>query len=332
MYEVLWLLLPVAAASGWWMAMRSQKKTDAGSRATLAAYGQSLNYLINEQADKATEVLVQTVEVDPDTAELHLALGSLFRRRGEVDRAIRVHQNMIARASLSEDLRDQATLELARDFFKAGLHDRAEQLFCDLLERGRCEEDARRHLIDLYELEKDWRKAIDLAGRLTGTERAAWQSRIAHYHCELGDSALDDSDAEKAGRCAGAALAADPGCARASLLAGAAAQSAGDHRSALAAYQRVEQQAAALLPEVLDDIRACYRALDDMPGWERYVGDLSARHPRLFAEPATPPVQAEPPPRYRCQVCGFSSRKLFWQCPGCRCWTSLEPIAPVAGL
>ena len=116
MQALLWLLLPLAAASGWWMAQYSQRGERRRSRSRLnSAYGQGLNYLLNEQADKATEVLIQMLEVDPDTVELHLALGSLFRRRGEVDRAIRLHQTIIARSRLSESLGSQATLELGRD-------------------------------------------------------------------------------------------------------------------------------------------------------------------------------------------------------------------------
>ena len=113
MQALLWPLLPIAAASGWWMARYGAIKEKNRSRAMLnSAYGQGLNYLLNEQTDKASEVLIRMVEVDPDTVELHLALGSLFRQRGEVDRAIAVHQNIIDRSRLSKALHNQASLEL----------------------------------------------------------------------------------------------------------------------------------------------------------------------------------------------------------------------------
>lgn len=134
MIELLWLLLPVAAASGWWVANRQAAKSG-GSTVGSAEYFKGLNYLINDKPDQAIEVLTRMADVDQDTAEIHLALGNLFRRRGEVDRAIHIHGSLIARTHLTVDQRHGAVLELGEDYLRAGLFDRAEALFQELLDQ-----------------------------------------------------------------------------------------------------------------------------------------------------------------------------------------------------
>ncbi len=321
MLTLLWLLLPVAAASGWWAASYSQRKRRSRSRARFnSAYGQGINYLLNEEPDKATEVLVQLVEVDPDTVELHLALGSLFRRRGEVDRAIRVHQNVIARSSLSDELRRQATLELARDFYKAGLLDRAEQLFNSLLGHGFDEEVVCRHLVDIYQQEKEWAKAIDIARRIIGSDPAHWKIRIAHYHCELGDQALARGEYAGALVAAERALCVDGACVRALLLKAAAHQHAGDFQAAIDAYESVGGRNQGLVPEIRQALQACYAGLPPQED-TAVVSEAGASSGSIDSS------QDEPRARFRCELCGFSSRKLFWQCPGCRSWSSVKPLA-----
>ncbi|HFD80940.1 MAG TPA: lipopolysaccharide assembly protein LapB [Gammaproteobacteria bacterium] len=335
MLDLLWLLLPVAAASGWWAALYSQKKSRARAQALLnSAYGRGLNHLLNEEPDKATEVLVRMVEVDPDTVELHLALGGLFRRRGEVDRAIRVHQNIIARSRLSEDLRAQATLELGRDFLGAGLLDRAEQLFRNLLERGEYEEEVCRHLIDVYQQEKEWQRALEIGRRLQKFGSDSCRLRLSQYHCELAEAALVAGDQERALRETERALEEDDACVRATLLQGDILARQGDHATALQTYLRVERQNTELLPEVIGRLRDCYRRLGDAAKGEACIAALRERyHLPSFGEegkgapePAALVGQAL---RYRCEQCGFSSRRLFWQCPGCKCWSSVKPLKTV---
>jgi lipopolysaccharide biosynthesis regulator YciM len=322
------LLLPVAAASGWWAARYSQKKINAGSRAVLnSAYGQGLNYLLNEQPDKATEVLVQMLEVDPDTVELHLALGSLFRRRGEVDRAIRVHENVMGRLSLSEDLRAQASLELGRDFLKAGLLDRAEQLFARMLSKGLHEKEVCRHLADVYQQVSEWEKAIEIGRRLARIDSGAWNIRVAHYVCELGELALQQRDLERALRHADQALDDDPGCVRATLLRGRCYEAQGDFRAAVDAYRQVQEQDASLIPEVIGALERCYAALGEPAASQAgqasgTAADCAEDDVAVVAARRSGVGEA----RYRCEACGFSSRKLFWQCPGCRSWSTVKPI------
>src|SRR4030067_1079248 len=131
-----------------------------------SAYFKGLNFLLNEQPDKAIEVFIQVLEVNSDTVETHLALGNLFRRRGEVEGAIRVHQNLIARPTLDKDQRTHALLELGQDYLKAGLLDRAESLFLELGEIRAAREAALRHLLHIYQQEKEWEKAGSVARKL----------------------------------------------------------------------------------------------------------------------------------------------------------------------
>jgi len=159
-YDLLWLLLPLAAASGWYVARFDQRRQAKRSLDLPSAYFKGLNFLLNEQPDKAIEVFIQVLEVNSDTVETHLALGNLFRRRGEVERAIRVHQNLIARPTLDKDQRTHALLELGQDYLKAGLLDRAESLFLELAEIRAHSEQALRHLLHIYQQEKEWEKAV----------------------------------------------------------------------------------------------------------------------------------------------------------------------------
>ena len=157
MVDTLWLLLlPLAAGSGWWAAKRDQKRQKKTGRYDLpSAYFKGLNFLLNEQPDKAIEVFLKVLEIDSETVEMHLALGSLFRRRGEIERATRIHKNLIARPNLNKLQREQALFELGQDYFKAGLLDRAESLFLELLEVDQHSEQAFVHLLQIYEQEKE---------------------------------------------------------------------------------------------------------------------------------------------------------------------------------
>ena len=191
MLELLWLLLPVAAASGWWAGRRGAGAPNRGSGSSNrppSEYFRGLNYLLNEQQDEAIEVFIRLVEVDSDTIETHLALGSLFRRRGEVDRAIRLHQNLIARPNLSKNNRSFALLELARDYMRAGVLDRAEGLFSELLRNRTHVVEASRQLLRIYEREREWHAAIETARKLQRRGGQSMADVIAHYWCELADA------------------------------------------------------------------------------------------------------------------------------------------------
>ena len=185
---VLALLVPAAFALGWWASRQVGARRSGAEVSELSSdYFRGLNYLLNEEQDKAIEVFLKLAEYNRDTVETHLALGNLFRRRGEVDRAIRLHQHLVSRPGLSDAMKTVALLELGEDYMRAGLLDRAEALFCDLVAMDAHAPSALRHLISIYQHERDWHKAIEHARRLevmTGEDEAPM---IAQFYCELAD-------------------------------------------------------------------------------------------------------------------------------------------------
>lgn len=275
MTELLWLLLPIAAASGWLAARRTGGGGRRTNRGTLSEdYIKGLNFLLNEQSDRALEVFIEMVDVDSDTVETHLILGSLFRRRGEVDRAIRIHQNLIARPNLEPRQRANALLELGRDYMRAGVLDRAEGLFKELINTGFQHAEGYARLRDLYEQEKEWERAIWAAERLRSHTRESQGMRIAHYHCELGEQAARSGDPVKAAQHARKALANDRSSVRASILLGDLAVRVGDDRKALKHYGHVTDQHRDFASLVLDRVRAAYARLNDGAGYERFLAQL----------------------------------------------------------
>lgn len=282
MWTLLLLLLPVAAASGWWLAKRDdERRTEHSGFEFSSHYFKGLNYLLNEQPDKAIEVFIRMVEVDSETVETHLALGSLFRRRGEVDRAIRIHQNIIARPTLSLQQRSQALLELGQDYLSAGLLDRAESLFQELIERNEHVGNALHLLLDIYQQEKDWRQAIASAKKLQTLFGEDTRGMVAQYYCELATQALDNGDDGEARHYLELALDADEHCVRASMIRADMARRAGDYETALRALERVEQQDSDFLPEIIEPLRDCYSRLGREADMVDYLRRLSSQHKNI---------------------------------------------------
>jgi len=187
MIELLWLLLPVAAASGWWAARRELARPN-GVPVRGTEYFKGLNYLIDDKPDQAIEVFTRMAGVDRGTAEIHLALGNLFRRRGEVDRAIHIHSSLIARTNLTADQRHRAMLELGEDYLRAGLFDRAERLFQELVDQPDHRAIAISRLIYIFQQEKDWRQAIDYCDRLQQIGGEAKKQRSRPFLLRAGRS------------------------------------------------------------------------------------------------------------------------------------------------
>src|SRR5580765_5801883 len=216
--EYWWLLaLPLFFALGWLAARIDIKHLVSESRALPTSYFKGLNFLLNEQPDKAIEAFIEVVKVEPQTIELHFALGSLFRRRGEVERAIRMHQNLVERADLPQQQKLDALFELAQDYLKAGLLDRAEELFAKLKGTSH-EEAALKYLLEIYEQEKDWQKAIDTAQRLEVVAGQSHQKEIANFYCEKASKEIMDSRPEAARPHLEQALAHHRLCVRANML------------------------------------------------------------------------------------------------------------------
>lgn len=264
--EMLLLLLPVAAASGWFAARCSLLKKGAQHEANFKpAHLKGLNYLLNEQPDKAIDLFVSMLEVDSDTVETHLALGNLFRRRGEVERAIRIHQNLIARPTLKPQERTQALLELGLDYMRAGLFDRAENLFIELKESNHHAVRALTNLLTIYQNEKEWDKCLVVAQELELVHSRPCRSQAAHYYCELAEVAFDKNDLTKASSLLKKAISSDKKCIRATLLQGHIAAEQADFKSAIKHYQKIALQQPAYVSEMLPSLIHCYKEL----GWQR---------------------------------------------------------------
>lgn len=259
MIEWLFLLLPVAAASGWWAARRS-----AGGGASVGAtpdpaFFRGLNFLLDEQPDKALDVFLKLAEVDGETVETHLALGSLFRRRGEVDRAIRIHQSLVARANLGKEQRASALFELGQDYLRAGLFDRAESLFGELVEMKLHRARALLGLREIYQQEKDWVRCLEVAEQLQSLTGEPARTEIAHYHCELAKQAMKAGDGAGADKHLRAARAADRRCVRATMLQAQIETARGDAQAAAALYHQVAEEGPQYLPEILPELLDAYR-------------------------------------------------------------------------
>ena len=254
-----WLLtiLPLAAIAGWWVGRQSSSKPANKTNTITRDYLQGINYLLNEQPDKAVELFVKMIEVDADTVETHLALGNLFRQRGEVDRAIRIHQSLIARTELAKKHRIQALVALGRDYMLAGVLDRAESLFLEVLETGEHINESLIYLLDIYQQEKDWEQAIITAHRLEGVSGDSMQKEIAHYYCELAIEARAKISSEQGQRYAKRALNADTQCVRASLLLGQWLVQDGHYRQAMRILQKIKSQDPAFLSEAFPSLLEC---------------------------------------------------------------------------
>ena len=279
---LLWLLLPVAAAFGWFAAGQRQGRPKRRTESVLGSeYIEGLNYLLSEQQDKAIDVFIRMLEVNSDTVETHLALGNLFRKRGEVDRAIRVHQNLVARTSLKPEQRHDALLELGQDYMKAGLFDRAEGLFRELLDANVHESSVLPLLLDIYEQEKDWDNAIASAAQMGFVGGQPARAVIAQYYCELANNARARGMTDTALELLARAGEYDPHCARASLIRGNIAQTQGDFATALATYERMVGEDIELLPEVLEDIRDCHLALDSVQSLIPFLQKVVSQYPGI---------------------------------------------------
>ncbi len=236
-FDLQWLLLglPLAFAIGWLASRFDMRQWQREQKESPRAYYKGLNLLLNEQHDKAIDAFIEAVQQDPDTSDLHFALGSLFRRRGEYERAVRVHQHLLQRADLPKAERDRAQYALAQDFLKAGLFDRAEQAFSQL-HKTAFDTEARLALLTLHERSRDWRAAVDVAQQLEQVGAASFAARISHHWCELALEADAKQDPAEAERAIAQAREVAPQAARPLVLTGQRAFARGDHVQALSAW------------------------------------------------------------------------------------------------
>ncbi|MGV6860038.1 MAG: hypothetical protein ACWA5X_13830 [bacterium] len=383
MDPVLWLLLPVAAASGWWAARTSARKesiqNSQSSRVNQHCI-QGLNYVLSEQSDKAIEMLVELVDVDEDTVETHIVLGSLFRGRGEVDRAIRVHQNIIARPAIPAGLKNQALLQLGIDYFKAGLLDRAENIFDQLSDADSKDPLLYEYQCKMFEQEQEWGRAIESVNKLVKFGNTDQTRRLSHYFCEQVEQfgAVNRDQALKLTR---KAIQVDDGCIRAYMQQGYLLSSLGRYKDALRCYRSALEKNRSFIPLVLKQAMELFRAngeLEKFPNFIRSHSELETNAAARFflvqayellgareeverllqnelsREEASPYIVKEylqwmqrhtegdikesftalsrvlknrlsTYSACHCTQCGFEANALFWQCPGCQGWGSVEP-------
>ena len=256
-----WMLLvfPLFFGMGWLAARIDIKQLVNESSALPRSYFQGLNFLLNEQQDKAIDAFIEVVQVDPQTVELHFALGSLFRRRGEVDRALRMHLNLVERADLDDDKRQQALFELAQDYLKAGILDRAEELFQDLQQTVHYARPSLDFLLEIYQKEQDWLKAIDVTRRMTQLSGESHSKEAAFFYCELAAAENANEQLEAARTHLNQALEANPQSVRASMMLGDMENAAGNHAAAIEIWKRIEQQDPQYLPLVAERLLTAYR-------------------------------------------------------------------------
>jgi len=272
-------LIPVAFVLGWLASRRLGARRSGAEVSELSSdYFRGLNYLLNEEQDKAIEVFLKLAEYNRDTVETHLALGNLFRRRGEVDRAIRLHQHLVSRQGLSDAMKTVALLELGEDYMRAGLLDRAEVLFADLVAMDAHAPSALRHLIAIYQHERDWHKAIEHARRLevmTGDDEA---SMIAQFYCELAERSRQHGARAEAREYLRQAFECQPDCVRAFMLIGRLHAEDGRYNDAVATYESAVDADIGFTPEILPPLLNAYARSQQMERAEAFLRDLLERY------------------------------------------------------
>ncbi|GKW14823.1 lipopolysaccharide assembly protein LapB [Pectobacterium actinidiae] len=272
MLELLFLLLPVAAAYGWYMGRRSaQQDKEQESNRLSREYVTGVNFLLSNQQDKAVELFLDMLKDDSNTFEAHLTLGNLFRSRGEVDRAIRIHQALTESASLTFEQRLLAVQQLGRDYMAAGLYDRAEESFNQLVDEEDFRRSALQQLLQIHQATSDWQTAIDVAEKLVKMGKDSLRVDIAHFYCELALLAMGSDDLDKALTFLKKGAAADRQCARASIMMGRIYMAQQDYSRAVEALRQVLDQDKELVSETLPMLQECYQHLDKPLDWANFL-------------------------------------------------------------
>jgi len=273
-------LIVVAGVGGWLLARWSRGGRNLPSKFASAEYFKGLNFLLNEEPDKAIEVFIRMAEVDADTVETHFALGSLFRGRGEADRAIRIHQNLIARPNLSRQHRAEALYELAQDYLRAGLMDRAESILLELLDAPSYTEQVLHSLVTLYEMQRDWEQAIAMRKRLESLTTDPENKIIAQYYCELAQAALLAQDLPGAHKYLKKAQSQDKDCVRAHLMLAQMAENGSDWAQSRKDYQAVLEHEIRYATEVLPALSRIVRRQDGDGAFEVLLHKLKDSSPK----------------------------------------------------
>ena len=280
---LIFILLFASLAFSFWRGIQyASRRQNQPSSQVNKGYLEGLNYLLNEQPDAAIDAFVKSLEVNSETLETHLALGNLLRRRGEADRAIRIHQNLLARSNLTVEQQQQVEYELAVDFIKSGLFDRAERLLTDLLKRdGVYKKKSLQTLMEMYQAEKEWQLALDAANELCGSRfnksNEQWASIRAHFSCEIAEGLLEKGDVEQAKHYIKLALGFDKGSLRANLLISNLELQQGNARKAVGLLKKLSSLHPAYINEILPVIQKSYTELNDSKSYLYFLESFYAQ-------------------------------------------------------
>jgi lipopolysaccharide assembly protein B len=281
----LWSLAMIPIAIGFlWLLFRSSQSHKRQQSTLSSEYFKGLNYLLNDEQGKALDIFVKLVESNWDTIDTHFALGKIYRKNGEMDKAIKIHQGLIARPSLPDRYRSVILLELGYDYLGAGWFDRAEGLFKEVLIQDKKSKEARQNLILIYQQEKDWYKAIEIAVELFSDDADAIGPMIAHYYCELADVCQSKGDISQLENNANKALRYDSNCVRATILLADLAKASGDDKKAISLYQSIEKQDPESIILIIDSMLQCYENMSSENKLYEYLVELQGRHENLFLQ------------------------------------------------
>jgi len=271
------VVLVVALGIGWWLGQRERKQKGRGLQAD---YYRGLNYLLNQQTDEALELFIHALDVNPQTVDTHLALGSLFRRRGEVDKAIQIHQNLLAGKGLDREQLMLAELELAHDFIKAGLLDRAEELLLDVAQQPNQQKTkATELLVDVYQRERDWHKALEVGAAANISTSVDLAQRLSHFCCELAEEALHEQAHQQCLTYLKQAQRHNADNPRVSLLRAQMSMQKENYAEAKRHLLVMAQQDMQLVPELIEPLHLCFSKLNDISGWQAWLSQAMAQHP-----------------------------------------------------
>lgn len=381
-------LLLTAISAGWLLGKlgnRSNKQTGDGLGSIFHDYFVGLNYLLNDEPDEAIDTFIKALEINSETIETHLALGALLRRRGTVDKAIKVHQTLLARPGLEADMADAARIQLAQDYITGGLLDRAERLLKELMQENSVAKwEALQLLITIYQTEKEWESAVACTQELLSNARykkdSDWNARAAHYCCEIAEQFIDKEENGKARDSIKRAFGFRRHSVRAAVLLARIEQRLGNFKAANREYLRIMQQNPAFVPQILKAMRKSFAAIDKLPDFKHSLSDHVSNHfdpvalnmlvqlitesdgseaairflrMKIASEPSVTAAtqllkleaglqeeaQATDLERihqmlenmlkkragYQCNQCGYESKNLYWLCPSCHTWDSIEP-------
>lgn len=272
MIELLFLLLPVAMAYGWFMGRNSVKQNQQTEKQDLSIkYSTGLNYLLSNQQDKAIDSLLDALKVEDDSVEAHFAMANLFRKRGELDRALKVHEHLVRLGGLPTKAKQQAVFELGKDFLSAGLYDRAEKMFSKLLKSKTYGLKSISYLLQIFQSTKDWQQGLSHKKQIIKVNDKRQLHTLANFYCELATTAFEQDKFIDVIELLEEALALDPNSCRANWLMAKIYENHEQCEQAAQCYQEIYEQDKEFFPDVIAQMQACYSRLDDLESFYKFI-------------------------------------------------------------